>query len=80
MCYDFDKSKITVCEDTARAIIYHPVQANKDKLIEYIDKNNFICVGVWTQDDDIASTFSYYFTCPVSKSLKDIKEIETTFT
>ena len=78
--FNFDKSVIFTCEDTARVLVYNPTEKNKHDIIEVIDKQNYICAGVLTDIEQTAQTFVYYFNCPVSSNENNIKKIESTFT
>jgi len=76
----FDNTIIFVCEDTARTVVYQPTEKNKNNIVDWIDKNNFTCEGVYTVNENVAHTFDYYFHCTISKDINIIKEVEKTFT
>ena len=80
MEYTFDTATVYVCEDTARALIYNPTIENQNKIIDWLDKSNFTCAGVYTTKEDVAKTFQYYFHCDVSDDMAVIKKIEESFT
>lgn len=80
MEYKFNSSTVYICEDTARALVYQPTKANNQEIINFIDKNNYICVGVHTENIELQNTFSYYFNCEVNADVKVIKNIEASFT
>lgn len=75
----FDNTKVYVCEDTARAIVYQPTEENKNEIIDWLDVSNFVCEAVYTTNENVAQTFNYYFHCTISKDITIIKEVEKTF-
>ena len=77
--FNFDDSVVITCEDTARVLVYNPTEKNKRKIIEFIDKQNYICAGVLSKNATTAQTFVYYFNCTVSSNEDDIKKIESSF-
>lgn len=80
MEYKFNDTIVYICEDTARAIIYDPTEDNHLEIIDWIDTSNFVCAGVYTDNEIITNAFNYYCSCPVSPNKNDIQEIETSFT
>ena len=46
--YNFVETTVKICEDTARCVVQFPRWNNKDRIIEFIDKNNYICAGVYS--------------------------------
>jgi hypothetical protein len=51
---------ITVCESTAKCAIYKPTETCFDLLIETIDKNNYICEIVYSENLQLAQKVAYY--------------------
>jgi len=76
MEYKFDNSVAYVCEDTARVLVYSPTEKNKMDIIEFLDDRNYIVAGVYTDNEDTARTFQYYFNCMATKDLDNIKKVE----
>jgi hypothetical protein len=75
----FNDSKVYICEDTARVIVYNPSPENKMDIIDFIDKSNFTCAAVFTEHASVARTYQYYFNCSVTNNMRDIKKIEESF-
>jgi hypothetical protein len=75
----FDTSTVYICEDTARTIVYKPTENNKMDIIDWLDKCNFTCAGVFTDTEDTARTFQYYFNCMATSDMASIKKIEESF-
>ena len=78
--YELVASRVVVCEDTARCIVVFPNWKNKDEIIEFINKNNFITAGVYSTDDSLLEEMNYYLGGDMINSLEQYNMLERQFT
>jgi hypothetical protein len=78
--YQLVPTTIMVCEDTARCLIRFPNWKNKDEIIKYIDKNNYICAGVYSSDEELLKEMNFYLAGDMITTLEDYNLLERQFT
>lgn len=77
--YNLVPTVITVCEDTANCIIEWPTDYVKEDIINFIDTNNYVCVGIYSDDLVLANNINYYLGGLVSSNHKDIITLRNQF-
>mgnify|MGYP001175997221 FL=1 len=84
--YDFDtpyelvSSQVSVCEDTARCLVSFPNWKNKDEIIDFINKNNFITSGVYSTDKELLEHMNYYLGGDMLQTIENYNLLERQFT
>lgn len=78
--YKFDDTKILVCEDTARCLISFPTQDNKNQIIDFIAKSNFITAGVYCNDIDLLKEMNFYLAGEMITEKQQYNLLEKQFT
>ncbi len=78
--YELVPTIIVVCEDTARCLIQFPNWKNKDEIIEYIDKNNYICAGIYAVDEELLKEINFYLGGSMLTTINEYNLIERQFT
>lgn len=76
--YNIGSTIVNVCESTARCVIYQPTETYFDQLIDFVQKNNYICIGIHSTKD-IGKKVEYYLAGTLSVDEKDILKLEETF-
>lgn len=78
--YDLVETTVKICEDTARCVVQFPRWNNKDRIIEFINKNNYICAGVYSTDEDLLKEMNIYLGGEMITTLEEYNLIERQFT
>lgn len=69
---------VTVCESTARCTVYQPTDTYFNEVLEYINKNNYVCAGVYSSGN-IGQRFAYYSGGKILNDEDALKNLETSF-
>lgn len=69
---------VNVCESTARCVIYEPTETYFDQLIDFVQKNNYVCVGIHSTKP-IGKKVEYYLAGLLSDNVTDIVSLEDNF-
>jgi DNA-directed RNA polymerase subunit L len=51
---------VTVCESTAKCAIYQPTETLFNLLLDTINKNNYVCEVVYSNNLQLAQKVAYY--------------------
>ena len=78
--YELVASQVVVCEDTARCLISFPSWDNKNEIIDFVAKNNYITAGVYSTDTDLLKEMNFYLAGEMITILEDYNLIEKQFT
>ena len=78
--YALVETTVKICEDTARCLVQFPSWKNKDRIIEYINENNYICAGVYSTDEELLKEMNIYLGGEMITTLEDYNLIERQFT
>lgn len=78
--YELVASRVVVCEDTARCIVTFPNWKNKDEIIEFINKNNYITAGVYSTDTSLLEEMNYFLGGEMITSIDQYNLLERQFT
>lgn len=78
--YELVASQVVVCEDTARCIVTFPNRKNKDEIIEFINKNNFITAGVYSTDTSLLEEMNYFLGGEMITNIDQYNLLERQFT
>ena len=78
--YALTETTVKICEDTARCLVQFPSWKNKDRIIEYINENNYICAGVYSTDEYLLKLMNYYLGGEMITSLDQYNLLERQFT
>lgn len=70
---------ITVCESTAKCAVYKPTETLFNLLLETIDKNNYICEVVYSDNLALAKKTAHYTGGLSTDNEMVAKGIESTF-
>lgn len=70
---------INVCESTAKCSIHNPTETFFDKILETVDKNNYICVVVYSNKLSLANKTAYYTGGTATDCESTFNGIEQTF-
>ena len=77
--FKFDNTKVLVCEDTARCLIKFPTWENKNKIIDFIAKNNYITAGVYSVDTELLKEMNFYLAGEMITTLEKYNLLEKQF-
>jgi len=78
--FELVESNVKICEDTARCVAQFPTWNNKDKIIDFIAKNNYICAGVYSTDEELLKEMNFYLAGDMITTLEDYNLLERQFT
>ena len=77
--YSMVPTVISICEDTANCTIECPTSHIKDKIIEFIDKSNYVCKAIYSNDEILANEIKYYLGGLVTADQNELKKVKDKF-
>lgn len=77
--YSLVPTVVTVCEDTASCTVEWPTTHTKQDVIDWIDKNNYICVGIHGSTTSLAESLEYWLGGKILVDHSKIQEVKNTF-
>lgn len=78
--FKFDNTQVLVCEDTAQCLIKFPTWENKNEIIDFVAKNNYITAGVYSVDTDLLKEMNFYLAGEMITTLENYNLLKKQFT